>query len=149
MVQTKLSSFLPQDSVRSPGGGGYIDHRYIKPGTIVVKQYQIDIAKNAVLENTAVVLPTGLGKTIIAFLVMAEILPKKILFLAPTKPLVQQHYESCAKFLAVEKSAVQMLTGGISVKKRRDLFSTATIVVATPQTIEHDLRFVQWLLDRP
>jgi len=111
MVQTKLSSFIPQDTVTSHVGERFVDHLYIKPRTIVVKQYQVEIARNAVHENTAVILPTGLGKTIIAFLVMAEVLPKKILFLAPTKPLVQQHYESCIQFVAVEASAVQMLTG--------------------------------------
>ena len=146
MVQTKLSSFIPQDTVTPLAGKRYVDHQYIQPQTIEVKQYQIDIARNAVHENTAVILPTGLGKTIIAFLVMAEILPKKVLFLAPTKPLVQQHYESCAKFLAVEPSAVQMLTGSIPVKKRLDLFTTATIVVATPQTIEHDLSHERYTL---
>jgi len=146
MVQTKLSSFIQQDTVTSHVGERFVDHLYIKPRTIVVKQYQVEIARNAVQENTAVILPTGLGKTIIAFLVMAEVLPKKILFLAPTKPLVQQHYESCIQFLAVEASAVQMLTGGISVKKRRDSFNTATIVVATPQTIDHDLRSKRYTL---
>ncbi|PNX48785.1 MAG: hypothetical protein BV459_01570 [Thermoplasmata archaeon M11B2D] len=140
MVQTTLFSFIPQEAAVPTAGERYVDHVYIRPQTIIMKQYQIDIAKNAVLENTAVILPTGLGKTIIAFLVMAEVLPKKILFLAPTKPLVQQHYENCKKFLAVEPSVVQMLTGNLSVKKRRELFHRATIVVATPQTIDHDLR---------
>ncbi|PNX51804.1 MAG: hypothetical protein BV458_11040, partial [Thermoplasmata archaeon M9B2D] len=115
MVQTTLSSFIPQEAAVPTAGERYVDHVYIRPQTIVMKQYQIDIAKNAVLENTAVILPTGLGKTIIAFLVMAEMFPKKILFLAPTKPLVQQHYENCKKFLAVEPSVVQMLTGNLSV----------------------------------
>lgn len=146
MVQTKLTSFIPEDTTATRTGERYVHHPYIKPQTIEVKQYQIDIARNAVHKNTAVILPTGLGKTIIAFLVMAEVLPKKVLFLAPTKPLVQQHYESCTQFLAVEPSAVQMLTGGISVKKRRDLFNTATIVVATPQTIDHDLRSKRYTL---
>lgn len=146
MVQTNLLSFITQDTIAPQTAERYIDHVYIKPKTIIMKQYQVEIAKNALHENTAVILPTGLGKTIIAFLVMAEVLPKKILFLAPTKPLVQQHYESCKKFLVVDASAVEMLTGSVSVKKRRTLFKAATIVVATPQTIAHDLNSKRYTL---
>jgi hypothetical protein len=54
MAQTKLSSFIPEDAVASHAGERYVDHLYIKPQTIVVKQYQIDIARSAVHENTAV-----------------------------------------------------------------------------------------------
>ena len=35
-----------------------------------VRQYQLDICEQALLKNTLVVLPTGLGKTLIAAVVM-------------------------------------------------------------------------------
>ena len=54
MAQTKLTSFIPQDAVVSHAGERYVDHLYIKPKTSVVEQYQIDIARYAVYENTAV-----------------------------------------------------------------------------------------------
>ena len=49
-------------------------------------------------KNTLVILPTALGKTVIAILVCAEFLynykSKRVLLMAPTKPLVAQHMSS-------------------------------------------------------
>ena len=67
------------------------------PGRLKVRPrlYQEKILATAAKNNTLVVLPTGLGKTLIA--VMLGLLRDKrgkILFLAPTKPLVEQHAKS-------------------------------------------------------
>ncbi|HEX4920203.1 MAG TPA: DEAD/DEAH box helicase, partial [Candidatus Bathyarchaeia archaeon] len=65
------------------------------PAGIEAREYQRSIADSALKGNTLVVLPTGLGKTIIALLVAVERLArnpgKKALILAPTRPLVLQH----------------------------------------------------------
>jgi len=131
--------FIREDTPVYGKKDAYISHKYIKDHSIIAKPFQITIAKNAAQENTAVILPTGLGKTIIAFLVIAEILPKKVLFLAPTKPLVMQHFENSKSFLKIDEDKTLMLSGSISAKKRARLFSQATIVVSTPQTIQNDL----------
>jgi len=146
MVQTNLSMFLKEDTPPYGEKNTFVHHLHIRENTILERQYQLDIARHALQKNTAVILPTGLGKTIIAFLVMADILPKRILFLAPTKPLVQQHYESCKKFLTVNENKIQVLAGNISAKKRIDLFNQATIIVATPQTIQNDLENKRYTL---
>ena len=117
----------------------HITNKYLKNDTIIARQYQISIAKNCLLQNTAVILPTGLGKTIIAFLVIAEILPKRVLFLAPTKPLVMQHYENCKRFVNIEERKVIMLSGSIPQKKRALQFDSGTIIISTPQTIKNDI----------
>ena len=74
----------------------YVEHPLIKPETIFWREYQVNMAKKATERNTLIVLPTGLGKTTIALLTVAELLRRdsewKVLFLAPTKPLVEQHY---------------------------------------------------------
>jgi ERCC4-related helicase len=147
MVQTNLSMFFKEDTPTYGGKNTYVHHPYIREKTILTRQYQLDIARHALSRNTAVILPTGLGKTIIAFLLMADILPKRILFLAPTKPLVQQHYESCRKFLTVDEQAIQMLVGNISAKKRTAIFNQATIIIATPQTIQNDLENKRYALN--
>ena len=139
MVQTKLSMFIREDTTVYGKKDTYVSHEYIKDHSIIAKPFQINIAKNAVQENTAVILPTGLGKTIIAFLVIAEILPKKVLFLAPTKPLVMQHFENSKSFLKIDEDKICMLSGSIPAKKRARLFDQAAIVVSTPQTIQNDL----------
>ena len=67
----------------------------IRDGAIVPREYQTKIASSALKSNTLVVLPTGLGKTIVALLVSDSRLQSgdsaKVLFLAPTKPLADQH----------------------------------------------------------
>lgn len=147
MVQTNLSMFIKEDTPDYGEKNSYVHHPYIRENTILARQYQLDIARHACSKNTAAILPTGLGKTIIAFLVMADILPKRILFLAPTKPLVQQHYESCKKFLTIDEQAIQMLAGNIPAKKRAAIFNQATIIVATPQTIQNDLENKRYTLN--
>ncbi|MEO2154476.1 MAG: DEAD/DEAH box helicase, partial [Nanoarchaeota archaeon] len=60
--------------------------------------YQTNIFKEILNKNALVVLPTGLGKTIIALMLIIYHLRKnpnkKIVFLAPTKPLAEQHKRS-------------------------------------------------------
>jgi ERCC4-related helicase len=65
---------------------------------IVPRSYQSSIALSASKTNTLVILPTGLGKTLIAILVSEMRLKEfggagRILVLAPTKPLILQHKE--------------------------------------------------------
>ena len=53
--------------------------------------------------NTMVILPTGLGKTAVALIVAASRLYNekgRVLMLAPTKPLVEQHLRFFEKFLS-------------------------------------------------
>ncbi len=106
---------------------------------IVPRLYQIAIA-NSVLNkgNTLVVLPTGLGKTLIA-LIVAEKRKElgKILILAPTRPLVLQHKDFFEKY--GEFRYVVALTGNIAKEKRKMLFKMADVIISTPQTIENDL----------
>ncbi len=75
-------------------GVKYVTHPLIRPGSLEERKYQIAIAVHATEDNTLVVLPTGLGKTAVALLVTAMRLRAcggKILMMAPTKPLVDQH----------------------------------------------------------
>ena len=105
--------------------------------------YQINIAKRVMRGyNSLVILPTGLGKTLIAILAIANALSKgkKAIILAPTKPLSEQHYDSLVRFLNVDKEEVLLLTGSVSTKKRKELENEAKIIAATPQTIANDLK---------
>jgi len=105
--------------------------------------YQERIFSTSAKSNTLVVIPTGMGKTMIAMMLAVHRLNKKpnskVLFMAPTKPLCAQHMKTFEKHLSVSKDLMCLLTGEIPPKKRRDLWETAFFVFATPQTIANDL----------
>ena len=118
----------------------YIKHDFIKQDSVEKREYQYNIAKSADNTSTLVVLPTGMGKTIIALLVIADELAKdrNILFLAPTKPLVNQHAQSLTNFLTLSNT-VAVFTGEVPPEKRIELWNSKRIIVSTPQVIENDL----------
>ncbi|KKM54333.1 hypothetical protein LCGC14_1553430 [marine sediment metagenome] len=115
-----------------------------KPYPLEAREYQINIAEKCLNKNSLVVLPTGLGKTIIAVLVARKtinIFPKnsKIIILAPTRPLINQHFDTFSKFLNVSVNKFTVLTGKILPEKRIELFTENQIVFFTPQTLRNDL----------
>ena len=118
----------------------YISHPLIKPKTVERRGYQLSLAASALMRNTLIVLPTGLGKTVVALLVIASRLLNeggKVLFLAPTKPLVEQHANFLRKTLNIEE--IIALSGEIPPEKRFEMYKGAKVVVSTPQVIENDI----------
>jgi Fanconi anemia group M protein len=119
-----------------------IKHKFIKENKVEQRQYQINIANSVNKKNSLIVLPTGMGKTIIALLLIAEELKKKdnkILFLAPTKPLVMQHTQFLKNLLKINEEDIIMFTGEIPPEKRKNLWNISRIIISTPQVIENDL----------
>ncbi|MHA1372914.1 MAG: DEAD/DEAH box helicase [Promethearchaeota archaeon] len=111
---------------------------------IQFREYQVEIAKKCINTNSLVVIPTGLGKTIISLLVVAETLqsyPKdsKVIVLAPTRPLINQHRESFSHFLAISDDYMITLTGKNPSEQRPRLFEEHKILFYTPQTLRNDL----------
>jgi len=118
----------------------FISHPLLKDGVVERRKYQLDIAKEATKGSLMVVLPTGLGKTTVALLVLVNRLATgKILFLAPTRPLVEQHSAFLKNVLDIDESHIQTFTGSILAEKRGKLWDEAQIIVSTPQIIENDL----------
>ena len=105
--------------------------------------YQQTILGTAASHNTLVVLPTGLGKTAIAFLLAAQRLShypnSKILMLAPTKPLCEQHQETMKKHLEIPEEKIVLFTGSVSPEKRAQMWKEAVIIISTPQGLENDV----------
>lgn len=105
--------------------------------------YQETIFATASQYNTLVVLPTGLGKTAIALMLVAHRLNQypqsKCLILAPTKPLVDQHATTLRKHLPSLQENIVVFTGTISPEKRAELWKTSQIIVSTPQGLENDV----------
>ena len=113
------------------------------------REYQTRIAEKASDANTLVVLPTGLGKTIIAILVAQTRLAKthqgKIVVLAPTRPLVIQHYNAFRNHFT--NYTCSHLTGQIPASKREAVWRESTFIFATPQVIANDIEASRYTLN--
>ncbi len=122
---------------------GYLEHPMIREKVVEARSYQMEIATKALEANTLVVLPTALGKTVIAELVAAEVLNRypgcRVLVLAPTKPLVLQHRESFLKHLRLERGEVAVVTGEVRGREGVWLDRRVRIVFGTPQAVWNDL----------
>ncbi|XP_077639970.1 Fanconi anemia group M protein [Lonchura striata] len=116
---------------------------WIYPTNLPVRPYQERMAGAALLANTLVCLPTGLGKTFVAAVVMYNFyrwFPSgKVLFLAPTKPLVAQQMEACARVMGIPARDMAEMTGGTQALGRRELWNTKRVFFLTPQIMVNDL----------
>ncbi|GAA5962894.1 hypothetical protein JCM3765_005908 [Sporobolomyces pararoseus] len=108
-----------------------------------LRVYQYNIVTSALYKNTLVSLPTGLGKTFIAACVMLNFYrwyPRgKVIFLAPTRPLVTQQIKACHYIAGIPQEDCIELTGGTAPKLRSLGWATKRVIYSTPQTVERDL----------
>lgn len=108
------------------------------------RQYQQKIFETCKEKNCLVVLPTGLGKTLIALMLTIHRMKKfpgeKVVFLAPTKPLAEQHLNTFKKHLPELFGELQLFTGAIKAEQRKKIWKTADIIFSTPQCVANDLR---------
>ena len=117
----------------------YLEHPMLKEKAVDRRLFQLELASTALKASTLVVLPTGLGKTVVALMVLLARLPRgRVLFLAPTKPLVEQHASYLESVLR-DGSIVVQFTGEIPPDRRREMWEGARVVVSTPQVVENDL----------
>ena len=121
----------------------YIQHPLLKDDALESRTYQEVIAASSSEENTLVVLPTGLGKTAVGILLAANRLQNfpdsKILMMAPTKPLVEQHKESFQRALDFQEENFSVITGKTKPIDRPVFYKDSKFVFSTPQTIAKDL----------
>ena len=117
----------------------YFQHKLVKPDSIELRDYQTNLANDAKNENSLIVLPTGLGKTTIALQIMAHVLTQNkggVLFLAPTRVLVNQHFEFLRENLLLED--IGIVTGEDLVSKRKKTWGNS-VVCATPEITRNDI----------
>eukprot|EP01122_Echinamoeba_exundans_P011387 TRINITY_DN4514_c0_g1_i1.p1 TRINITY_DN4514_c0_g1~~TRINITY_DN4514_c0_g1_i1.p1 ORF type:complete len:1483 (-),score=198.68 TRINITY_DN4514_c0_g1_i1:336-4784(-) len=112
-------------------------------GDVSLREYQRSIVYSGLLNNTLVCLPTGLGKTRIAAVIMYNFyrwFPSgKIIFMAPTKPLVNQQIEACHAVGGFAQNDMISMTGTMHAPKRAEEWKRRRIVFCTPQTAENDI----------
>ncbi|MFW9895735.1 MAG: DEAD/DEAH box helicase [Candidatus Thorarchaeota archaeon] len=121
----------------------FITHPLIKPNFVSRREYQETIFINCLKCNCLVVIPTGLGKTIIALMLavqrLTELPNSKVIFLAPTKPLVDQHYKSFTNLTLLSLDSLQVFTGATPPEKRKSLWFQTKVAFMTPQVLQNDL----------
>ncbi|RZF40457.1 hypothetical protein LSTR_LSTR013919 [Laodelphax striatellus] len=117
---------------------------YIYPSNYPVRKYQADIVPTALFHNTLVSLPTGLGKTFIAAVVMYNFYRwypmGKVIFMAPTRPLVTQQLSACRDIMGIPIEDTVELTGTTQSGDRNQLWNTKRVFYLTPQVLMNDLR---------
>ncbi|WFD33117.1 DNA helicase [Malassezia sp. CBS 17886] len=116
---------------------------WIYPTNKPLRAYQLNIVRKALFHNVLVALPTGLGKTFIAAVVILNMFrwfPRgKIIFVAPTRPLVAQQQQACHSICGLPWDVAIELTGSTRRTIRDDEWQTKRIFYMTPQTFENDL----------
>ncbi|KAL5559339.1 hypothetical protein UlMin_035550, partial [Ulmus minor] len=117
---------------------------WIYPVNIPPREYQLAITKTSLFCNTLVALPTGLGKTLIAAVVMYNYFrwfpDGKIVFAAPSRPLVMQQIEACHNIVGIPQEWTIDMTGQISPTKRADFWKSKRVFFVTPQVLEKDIQ---------
>ncbi|KAM9777539.1 Fanconi anemia group M protein [Neosynchiropus ocellatus] len=116
---------------------------WIYPTNYPVRDYQLKISEAALFQNTLVCLPTGLGKTFVASVVMYNFYrwypSAKIVFMAPTKPLVAQQIEACFHVMGIPQVHMAELTGTTAAKQRQEQWKSKRVFFLTPQVMVNDL----------
>ncbi|XP_059280507.1 DEAD-box ATP-dependent RNA helicase FANCM isoform X1 [Lycium ferocissimum] len=116
---------------------------WIFPVNFDRRDYQFSIVRTALFSNTLVTLPTGLGKTFIAAVVMYNYFrwfPEgKIVFAAPSRPLVLQQVEALHKFVDIPQECTIDLTGQTNPLRRASLWKERRVFFVTPQVLEKDI----------
>jgi len=118
------------------------DHPLINVESVERRTYQERVAQNALRCSTLVSIPTGLGKSLIAALVAARRIEqypeRRIVVLAPTRPLVEQHYKTFRRLLRLGSEDFACVTGQASPGDRSAAWSRR-LIVSTPQVFVNDL----------
>ncbi|MEX2680352.1 MAG: DEAD/DEAH box helicase [Candidatus Sigynarchaeota archaeon] len=116
---------------------------YTLKDAITPRVYQQRMFVKATTGNALIVLPTGLGKTLIAAMLAVHELNShpgsKVVFLAPTKPLVQQHAKSFMEYTSIDPAKLVVFTGDVEAAKRGTAWRDATVCFMTPQTFQNDI----------
>ena len=124
----------------------FTNHPLLRKNVLQFREYQKNISSHALSKNTLVILPTALGKTIISLLVSVNTLynyrSKRILILAPTRPLVNQHWKSFVSYLKFLDEQTAVVTGKIPPCARSIVWNRNEIrlVFSTPEVVRNDIR---------
>lgn len=121
----------------------YVNHPLLRNDAVIRRAYQENLLISCLNKNCLVILPTGLGKTIIALMLaihkLSENEDSKIIFLAPTKPLANQHRNLFVKLTNIPEDYLILFTGAVPPDKRKEQWKDTKVLFATPQVVQNDI----------
>ncbi|CAO2148005.1 unnamed protein product [Urochloa humidicola] len=125
-----------------------LDHEAVKtwiyPTNVDIREYQKRMVAKALFTNTLIALPTGLGKTFIAAVVMYNYFrwfPEgKIIFAAPSRPLVTQQIEACHNMVGIPQEWTIDLRGDRNPSSRSIHWKSKRVFFVTPQILQNDVK---------
>ncbi len=113
----------------------------------VLKEIRKDVASNAHM-NRLLQGDVGSGKTIVALLAMLLAIDNgfQATIMAPTEILATQHYHGVTELLQEMNVSVELLTGSVKVKKRREIHAaledgSLNILIGTHALLEDKVQF--------
>lgn len=119
------------------------------PTGVEFRAYQFMITERCLYQNCLVCIPTGLGKTLIAAVILHNFLrwypSGRVIFMAPTRPLVSQQMVACRDLTGLSISGKQIaeaveLTGTTPPQQRAAMWKGQhRAFFLTPQVIANDL----------
>jgi hypothetical protein len=116
---------------------------WIYPVNKPPRAYQRAISEQALYRNTLVCLPTGLGKTFIAAVVMLNYYrwfpTGKIVFMAPTRPLAAQQMQAVREITGFPLQEIIEMTGELAPELRHAQWQAKRVFFLTPQALHNDL----------
>ncbi|KAG0529043.1 hypothetical protein BDA96_05G064400 [Sorghum bicolor] len=126
-----------------------LDHEAVKtwiyPTNVEVREYQRYMVEKALFTNTLIALPTGLGKTFIAAVVMYNYFrwfPEgKIIFTCPSRPLVTQQIEACHNTVGIPQEWIIDMIGDRCPSTTRSVhWKSKRVFFVTPQVLHNDIQ---------
>jgi|GEM_PF-3536374 len=114
--------------------GNYLLHEYLRPKTVEVKSEQISAAARALEEPVLIGMDTSLGKTVIAFLMVAHLKKKKagkIILLAPFLEIIADHEKDFKRLMQGVRLGI--LTG--QTRNHEQIIVESDFLMGTPETV--------------
>ena len=117
-------------------------HPFLRDEAVEARAYQLEAVNACLATSTLLVLPTGMGKTAVQWMTIAETLRTKdgrVILVAPTNALVDQQHRDLQRILIVNgDNKIGRLTGSVPPAKRKDEWRMNRVTVATPQVVRND-----------
>ena len=120
----------------------YVSHALLSEGLVEARAYQLEAVDEALTTSMLLVMPTAAGKTAVIWMAIANKLSEengRVILIAPTVGLVDQHLRSIREVLSLEEEAVS-ITGQIPPSNRVGLWDSSRLIIATPKVVVNDVK---------